>query len=70
MIGGVFSDQYRNDAAAFTMHPIWVKKMYVKANTGFRRKAFPGENAWKLRIAYSNKESESCISAGERICDE
>ena len=44
--------------------------MYVKANTGFRRKAFPGESALKLRIAYSSKESESCISAGERSYDE
>ena len=44
--------------------------MYVKANTGFQRKAFPGESALKLRIAYSSKESESCISAGEPVCDE
>jgi len=43
--------------------------MYVKANMGFRRKAFPGESALKLGIAYSSKESESCISAGERNCD-
>jgi hypothetical protein len=41
--------------------------MYVKANTGFRRKVFPGKSAWKLRIAYSNKESESCISAGGTV---
>ena len=53
-----------------TVELIRVKKMHVKANTGFRRKAFPGENAWKLRIAYSNKESENCISAGERNCGE
>jgi hypothetical protein len=44
--------------------------MYVKANTGFRRKAFHGKSALKLRIAYSSQESESCISAGERNCDE
>ena len=38
--------------------------MYVKANTGFRRKAFPGESAFKLRIAYSNKESEAASVPG------
>ena len=49
-----------------TIELIRFKKMYVKANTGSGA-SVSGKSAWKLRIAYSNKESESCISAGERL---
>src|ERR1700761_9000825 len=39
---------------------IRVNKMHIKANTGFRRKAFSGESAWKLKIAYSKRLALSC----------
>lgn len=42
--------------------------MYVKAGTTVPAQAFPGESAWKLRITYSNKGSESHISTGKRAC--
>jgi hypothetical protein len=40
--------------------------MYVKASIAVLAQAFPGESAWKLRITYSNKGSESHISTGKR----
>jgi hypothetical protein len=40
--------------------------MYVKASIAVPAQAFPGESAWKLRITYSNKGSESHISTGKR----
>jgi hypothetical protein len=40
--------------------------MYVKASIAVPAQAFPGESAWKLRITYSNKGSESQISTGKR----
>ena len=39
---------------------IRVNKMHIKANTGFRRKAFSGESAWKLKIAYSKRLALRC----------
>ena len=42
--------------------------MYVKGSIAVPAQAFPGESAWKLRITYSNKGSESHISTGKRFC--
>jgi hypothetical protein len=53
-----------------TVELIRVKKTYVKAKTGFRRKAFPGENAWKLRIAYSNGRAKAASGQGNANCGE
>ena len=39
--------------------------MYVKASIAVPAQAVPGESAWKLRITYSNKGSESHISTGK-----
>jgi hypothetical protein len=40
--------------------------MYVKASIAVPAQAFPGESAWKLRITYSNKGSQSHISPEKR----